>query len=183
MYGGGQGDGSSSSIRRRGSGNGKQKSTGGDDNDEQFLQLATSICSARHWTTHFLNLSLIEKTLVPSSSRRANAAASSAAILIWASPSRIMRSNEPRESSPPSFCVGVASSCCRCRCRGEPGNLLRTNDGVGYADDGGSSDRCRGSGESAKNLLRSNEGVGWVADAVADNSRVADSCSSCSCRW
>lgn len=31
--------------------------------DRRFLQMATSICGAQHWTTHFLNLSLIEETL------------------------------------------------------------------------------------------------------------------------
>ena len=31
--------------------------------DEQFYQMATSICGAKHWTTHFMNLSLIEESL------------------------------------------------------------------------------------------------------------------------
>jgi len=31
--------------------------------DQQFLQLATSICGAQHWTTHFVNLSIIEDSL------------------------------------------------------------------------------------------------------------------------
>lgn len=33
------------------------------DMDSQFLQMATSICGARHWTTHFMNLHLMEETL------------------------------------------------------------------------------------------------------------------------
>jgi hypothetical protein len=48
----------------------KQNSgSGGDDIDtereidQQFLQMATSICGAQHWSTHFLNLSLIEESL------------------------------------------------------------------------------------------------------------------------
>jgi len=46
----------------------KQKSSGDDteterDIDQQFLQMATSICGAQHWATHFLNLSLIEESL------------------------------------------------------------------------------------------------------------------------
>jgi hypothetical protein len=46
---------------------------GGDDDDDdaeteqdidrQFLQMATSVCGSMHWTTHFLNLSLIEDAL------------------------------------------------------------------------------------------------------------------------
>ena len=31
--------------------------------DLQFYQMATSICGAKHWTTHFMNLSLIEESL------------------------------------------------------------------------------------------------------------------------
>ncbi|KAL9185098.1 hypothetical protein ACHAXT_002875 [Thalassiosira profunda] len=31
--------------------------------DQQFLQMATGICGAQHWTTHFLTLSLIEESL------------------------------------------------------------------------------------------------------------------------
>ena len=31
--------------------------------DEQFYQMATSICGAKHWSTHFMNLSLIEEAL------------------------------------------------------------------------------------------------------------------------
>jgi len=31
--------------------------------DQQFYQMATSICGQQHWTTHFLNLSLIEESL------------------------------------------------------------------------------------------------------------------------
>jgi len=52
-----------------GSDNKQQKSGGGDDTeterdiDQQFLQMATSICGAQHWATHFLNLSLIEESL------------------------------------------------------------------------------------------------------------------------
>ena len=45
-------------------------STGDDDNvdteremEQQLFQMATSICGAQHWTTHFLNLSLIEESL------------------------------------------------------------------------------------------------------------------------
>jgi len=51
------------------SGSGGRSGDGGDDTeterdiDQQFLQMATSICGARHWTTHFLNLSLIEESL------------------------------------------------------------------------------------------------------------------------
>ncbi|KAL3809580.1 hypothetical protein ACHAXA_005796 [Cyclostephanos tholiformis] len=33
------------------------------DIDRQFLQMATSVCGSMHWTTHFLNLSLIEDAL------------------------------------------------------------------------------------------------------------------------
>ena len=33
------------------------------DIDQQFLQMAQQICGAQHWTTHFLNLSLIEESL------------------------------------------------------------------------------------------------------------------------
>ena len=31
--------------------------------NQQYLQMATSICGAKHWTTHFINLSLIEESL------------------------------------------------------------------------------------------------------------------------
>ena len=31
--------------------------------NEQFYEMATSICGAKHWTTHFMNLSLIEESL------------------------------------------------------------------------------------------------------------------------
>ena len=31
--------------------------------DRQFLQMATSICGARHWTTHFMNLHIMEESL------------------------------------------------------------------------------------------------------------------------
>lgn len=31
--------------------------------NEQFYEMATSICGARHWATHFMNLSLIEESL------------------------------------------------------------------------------------------------------------------------
>ena len=31
--------------------------------NQQYLQMATSICGAKHWVTHFLNLSLIEESL------------------------------------------------------------------------------------------------------------------------
>jgi hypothetical protein len=33
------------------------------DIDQQFLQMATSVCGSQHWATHFLNLSLIEESL------------------------------------------------------------------------------------------------------------------------
>jgi hypothetical protein len=42
---------------------------GGDDTetqqeiDQQFLQLSTSVCGAKHWSNHFMNLSLIEDSL------------------------------------------------------------------------------------------------------------------------
>jgi hypothetical protein len=42
---------------------------GGDDTetqqemDQQYLQLSTSVCGAKHWSTHFMNLSLIEDSL------------------------------------------------------------------------------------------------------------------------
>ena len=45
----------------------KQRSDDGTDTerevDQQFYQMATSICGQQHWTTHFLNLSLIEESL------------------------------------------------------------------------------------------------------------------------
>jgi len=45
----------------------KQRSDDGIDTerevDQQFYQMATSICGQQHWTTHFLNLSLIEESL------------------------------------------------------------------------------------------------------------------------
>lgn len=60
--------------RRSGDGK-KQTASGSDDGveteremDQQFLQMATSICGAQHWTTHFLNLSLIEESLASSHS-------------------------------------------------------------------------------------------------------------------
>jgi hypothetical protein len=31
--------------------------------NQQFYEMATSICGAKHWTTHFMNLSLIEESL------------------------------------------------------------------------------------------------------------------------
>ena len=31
--------------------------------NEQFYEMATSVCGAKHWTTHFMNLSLIEESL------------------------------------------------------------------------------------------------------------------------
>jgi hypothetical protein len=49
---------------------GKMNGGGGDndteseqDMDRQFLQMATSICGSRHWTTHFMNLHVMEESL------------------------------------------------------------------------------------------------------------------------
>jgi hypothetical protein len=48
---------------------GAAAAVGGDDTetqqemDQQYLQLSTSICGAKHWSTNFMNLSLIEDSL------------------------------------------------------------------------------------------------------------------------
>jgi hypothetical protein len=51
------------SIGKMNGGGGDNDTESEQDMDRQFLQMATSICGSRHWTTHFMNLHVMEESL------------------------------------------------------------------------------------------------------------------------